>query len=232
MTITPENPESLNPGEPLVGAGTMPAGWYPDPAGYPRSRWWDGAHWTMHYNRPFDSPVLAESGLGGSTRAVPAATVATAPVSIDSVNSVWIWLVILLPYLAFPFLFALEPLFAASALESAGAPLSPEEQLAILLSPSLIAFFIIGFTAPWVTIYCAYRDWRGLQSAQLAQPFHWAWSFLTLSGYPVYSIGRAIVTNRRAKQGMWVLWATIGVFVLVTVATIVWTLSFSVNSLQ
>ena len=164
----------MEPGDSGVGEGThLPAGWYPDPAGYPRSRWWDGAHWTMHLNRPF----------------------------------------------------------AADALESAGAPRSPEEQLAILLSPSLIAFFIIGFTAPWVTIFCAYRDWRGLQSAQLAQPFHWAWSFLTLSGYPVYSIGRAIVTNRRAKQGMWVLWTTIGVFVLVTVATIVLTFSFSVNSL-
>ena len=223
----------MQPGDSGVDEGTHPpAGWYPDPAGYPRSRWWDGAQWTMHFNRPFDSPVLAESGLGGTIRAVSGATVATTPAALTSVNSVWIWLAILLPYSAFPFLFALGPLFAASALESAGTLLSPEDQLALLISPSLIAFFIIGFTAPWVTIYCAYRDWRWLQDAQLAQPFHWAWSFLTLSGYPVYPIGRAIVTNRRAKQGMWALWATIGVFVLGTIATIVWAFFLSVNSLQ
>ena len=223
----------MQPGDSGGGEGThLPAGWYPDPAGYPRSRWWDGAQWTMHYNRPFDAPVLAESGLGGSTRAASAATVATTPASLVSVASVWIWLVILLPYAAFPFLFALEPLLAADASESTSMPLSTEEQLAVLLSPSLVAFFIIGFTAPWVTIYCAYRDWRWLQDAHFAQPFHWGWSFLTLSGYPVYPIGRAIVTNRRVKRGMWVLWTTIGVFVVATIVSIVWTFSVFLNSLE
>ena len=200
------------------GEGTnMPAGWYRDPAGYPRSRWWDGARWTMHYNRPFDAPVLAASPPLGERNARPMLMT-----KISSVSNLWIWLVVVLPYAALPFLFGLEPLFRASVLEDAGTPLPAEEQLAIFLTPSVIAFFIVGFASPWITIYCAYRDWQWLKKAQIAQPFHWAWSFLTLSGYSVYAIGRAIVTRRRTGLGLWVIWATIGMFVLSIIISIAW----------
>jgi hypothetical protein len=37
--------EGTNPQGPTGGAGVAP-GWYPDPAGGPAERWWDGLAWT------------------------------------------------------------------------------------------------------------------------------------------------------------------------------------------
>jgi hypothetical protein len=35
------------------------AGWYPDPAGGPNFRWWDGAAWTSGVSGPFNAQLLA-----------------------------------------------------------------------------------------------------------------------------------------------------------------------------
>ncbi len=40
------------------------AGWYPDPEGYTRLRWWEGADWGDHYRAP---PTPSESDLEGQT---------------------------------------------------------------------------------------------------------------------------------------------------------------------
>lgn len=48
----------------------IPAGWYPDPAGGPRPRWWDGTAWTEHYA---DLPTQAPAAPVAPEPVIPAA---------------------------------------------------------------------------------------------------------------------------------------------------------------
>jgi hypothetical protein len=43
----------------VEGSGGPPAGWYPDPAGRPVARWWDGGAWTDHLAPLDGSPPAA-----------------------------------------------------------------------------------------------------------------------------------------------------------------------------
>lgn len=46
-----------------------PPGWYDDPSGTDRQRWWDGAHWSDHYRaRPNDAWIPADRTAGLDTR--------------------------------------------------------------------------------------------------------------------------------------------------------------------
>lgn len=56
----------------------------------------------------------------------------------------------------------------------------------------------------------------------MPKPFHWAFGFFSLGGYPVYAIGRAVVTKRRTGRGSAVLWATIIAMVVTIIVVIVW----------
>ncbi|MEQ1736174.1 MAG: DUF2510 domain-containing protein [Rhodoglobus sp.] len=185
---------------------TTQPGWYPDPAGSPRSRWWDGTAWTEHfYDAATGAPVV----------------VLRAPEGTKAYNP-WIWLVVFLPYLTLPLLFTLDlsSMFSFDSLSDPSA--STRAQLSLLTSPAYLAMTLGSFVLAGAVVFCAYRDGKVLQAAGVPKPFPWAWAFASLAGYPVYAIGRAVVTKRRTGHGSGVLWAVIGMFVLALVVSLIW----------
>ena len=184
---------------------SIPAGWYPDPAGGPRSRWWDGIGWTDHFQEAYSTTAVALK----------------APEATPAYN-VWIWLVVFLPYLTLPFLFTLDFSSMFSELDPNDPTSSTRAQFALITSPGYLVMVIGGWVLTAATIFCSYRDWQWLKNAGVPKPFHWAFSFILLAGYPVYAIGRAVVTKRRTGHGSAVLWATIGMIVLSVIIALVW----------
>ena len=191
----------------------VPAGWYPDPAGSARSRWWDGTQWTDHFSEPY----------------APAAQELTAPEGTKAYN-VWIWLAVLLPYVTFPTIFLFNPstLFSGIDLSGSTAEVSAEldRRLAVFTSPWSILLSLVGYAIAALTIFFAYKDWRALQAAGVPRPFHWAFAFLNLVVGPVYAIGRGVVVKRRTGHGSAVLWVTIVLFVVSIVIAIIWAAAF------
>ena len=173
---------------------TIVAGWYPDPAGSGRSRWWDGTQWTDRYETPY---TLAPQTL-------------TAPAGTPAYNS-WIWSLIAL--LAVRTLLSFVPLLIPGYFEDAASG-SPTGEFALV---DLVTG-VIGWVLYGVTVALAYFDWRTLRDSGVPQPFHWAFAFLPT---PVYLIGRAVVTRRRTGSGNATLWIAIGYMVLSFVSFIV-----------
>ncbi len=192
------------------GTPSVAPGWYPDPAGSPRSRWWDGARWTDHFY---------DASTGGAVENL------TAPAGTPVYN-VWIWLVVFLPYVTLPLLFTIDFTSMFRDIDYSNPNASVEAQLNLFTSPGYVILVVGGFLTTAATLFAAYRDWRWLQAVGVPRPFHWAWSFINLAGYPVYAIGRAVVTRRRTGRGSAVLWATIGMIVVAIVIVIVWSVVF------
>lgn len=195
----------------------VPAGWYPDPAGSGRSRWWDGTKWTEDFQQPY-APGAAAVSL-------------KAPEGTKAYN-VWIWLVVLLPYITLPLLFTINfgDAFSPEALSDPDRAVYA--QFAIFFSPGYIAMIVLGFVTTALVIFFAYKDWRSLQQAGVPQPFHWAFVFLNLAVGPVYAIGRSVVVKRRTGHGSAVMWVTIGMIVLTIVVAIAWSVMLVAQIVQ
>ena len=180
----------------------IPAAWYPDPSGGPHQRWWDGTQWTDHVSDPY----------------APAAAL-TAPEG-TATNTVWIWLIIVLPLLPMLGLLTIDwgSLFDFASYNSADPSRVFAAELAFFLSPGYLGAIIGGWVVYGLNALFAYRDWRFLQAAGVPKPFHFAWVFLSSV---VYTIGRAVVVKRRTGHGSAILWASIGAIVLMVVITIV-----------
>ena len=188
---------------------TTPAGWYPDPAGGPHKRWWDGSTWTDHLEQPY-------TGAAAGQLTAPAGT---------KVYNVWIWLVVFLPYLSLPFLFTLDFSGFFTSIDPNDPSSADKASLALITSPGYLGLVFGGWLLGAATVVASVLDWRWLKAAGVPQPFHWAWAFFSLVGYPVYAIGRAVVTRRRTGQGIAVMWVTIGMIVLTTIVALVWAVS-------
>ena len=188
-------------------SATPAAGWYPDPAGTPRTRWWDGSRWTENYSAPA-APVATtpwSSPAGGATSGgAPAAYPSMQPYGAvpalkapegTSPSTPFVWLIALLPVislaLAIAQLVTIDEL-VATTLDADGTSITPFDLLNYGVSLLLAA----------ATVLFAFFDARTLAARGVPRPFHWAWSFFAFLFYPLYLFGRAIVINRRTGSGL------------------------------
>jgi len=148
--------------------------------------------------------------------------VSAAPVGVEKVYSPWIWLVVVLPYVTLPLLFTVDLPGYLSGLDVSDPDASLQLQLQLFTSPAILLLSLSGWVLGAAVVLFSWLDWRWLVRAGVPQPFHWAFGFFSLLGYPVYAIGRAVVTRRRTGRGMAVLWVVIALFAVSIVVSIVW----------
>jgi hypothetical protein len=179
------------------------AGWYPDPAGSGRTRWWDGTRWTESFTEAAVVPVQAPASPAAMTpapspypNAAPYSGVAeqlSAPAG-TSPYTPFIWVLALLPLVNLVIsIVQLPQLDDTIASATAGA----DQITAVDFTSSLVSIVLFGAAMLLIVL-----DWRALNRAGVPRPFHWAWGFFMILGAPVYMIGRSIVVRRRTGSGL------------------------------
>ncbi len=126
-------------------------------------------------------------------------------------NTVWIWLVVVLPYIPSLGIFTIDwsGMFDLSNLRSSTGA-SEAAMLSMMLSPGYLFAMFGGMIAYGLSVWFAYLDRRELERRGVPRPFHWAWAFLS---YSVYPIGRSVVVRRRTGHGISPMWVAISLMV-------------------
>ena len=194
----------------IDGTPTTPEGWYPDPSGAPKSRWWDGTAWTEHYHDPSAPVDASPAAVGSATIAAPATSTGSGPYTL------WLWIIIGL--LAVSFLSLVTFDFQGYVLASA---YSVNDPFAIF-TPGYFLMLGVSFIAYWGTVALAFFDHKELKARGIVSPFHWAFAFISSL---VYLVGRSIVLKRRIGSGMLPLWVSVGYVVACVIVVIVWVVS-------
>jgi hypothetical protein len=202
-------------------SGSPVAGWYPDPAGSGRTRWWDGSRWTENFSEAApgsaaaSAPVVAapvapvDSSPGaawsGGTAATPYPNAAPYSGATESLRAPagtnpytpWIWALALLPIVNT--VVSLIQLPNLEATIEAATQAATQTPTAPMIDPfsSLLSLLLFGLSMLFIVL-----DWRALTRAAVPRPFHWAWGFFMIVGAPVYMIGRSIVVRRRTGGGL------------------------------
>jgi hypothetical protein len=192
---------------------SVPPGWYPDPAGTGRLRWWDGTDWTSQYSTPY-SPA-AQPGPGGGLYPVTPYFPERPHISSETaVYNPLIWIITLLPLLPVILLLLWNPDVRFVSIGSQGTP--AVDPLSVF-TPVYFLLVFSGFLTYAASVLLAYFDSERLKRDGVIRPFHWAWSFLNSA---VYVIGRSVIVHKVAPgRGLLPVWATIGVFVLSSVVS-------------
>ena len=193
----------------------VPAGWYPDPAGSPQQRWWDGSNWSQTTQatptaNPYASPTNPYAPMqpyGAVQPYTPAGSYygaqrALAPEGTNPTTT-WAWLIALWPLIGFiniAISFAFGTSYATAPADYA-AP-----------TADVLATYAVSFIA-WVAFaLVAYADYRELVNRMVPRPFHWAFAIIPLP--IVYVIGRSVVVYSRTRRGLAPLFVWIGASVL------------------
>lgn len=177
---------------------TTPAGWYPDPAGSPRQRWWDGTQWTENFHDPL---AAAQVNVLKAPEGAPVYT-----------SFAWVMVALMFVSILSIFLMDWEDYLAKS--------LDPQTAPFAILTPSYLFIVALGWLIYAGSIVLAFLDHRTLTRAGVPQPFHWAFTFISSA---VYLIGRGVVMRRRTGHGFATVWWTIGYFVFAVIVTIAFT---------
>lgn len=190
---------------------TLPvAGWYPDPDNSARFRWWNGIAWTDNFTDAAAPAAVTASNLASplppSTPYSYASTPLSAPAG-TSWNTVWIWLIVFVPYVSLVGFFLVDwrGMFDLSTITSETA------MMMAMFSPGYFLSIALGFAAYGLSVWFAYLDWRELEQRNVPRPFHWAFAFLSSAVYP---IGRSVVVKRRTGHGLSPMWVSIALIVL------------------
>jgi hypothetical protein len=198
----------------MSDAYAAPAGWYPEPDGTEGQRWWDGARWT-EYATPLAAPLAAPQYPQYDAAARPRVREGT------PVDTVWIWLIVLLPFVPLIpfFLWDFEGYLMRSMTD-------PMAQLSIYLDPWYLSTVGLSWVTYGVLVWFAFLDVTALKRLGYARQFHWAWAFLSSL---VYVIGRSVVVKRQAGRGWAPMWAAIALSVVVTIGSFAWTMGIAAN---
>ena len=76
------------PAHPSI-SGSIPAGWYPDPAGGAGKRWWDGSVWTANVKEPEAAPPMPTFGNYVPAELRPTTSLAVAERGIAYTRASW-----------------------------------------------------------------------------------------------------------------------------------------------
>lgn len=155
-------------------------GWYPDPAGSGRSRWWDGRVWTGHLY-----PAPTNYGLQQRPMIHPQAPVYNG----------MIWSIVLAPLVLVLLQLLWNPerkyiyLYGERTID----PFS-------IYTPWYFLLLFASLLMYAGTVIAAYFDWKKLGRDGVVRPFHWAWTFLSPL---VYVIGRSVIISKVAPGRGW-----------------------------
>jgi len=173
-----------------------PAGWYPDPSGSPRQRWWDGTQWTENYH---DALAAAQVNALKAPEGAP-------------VYTPFAWALVALMFVS------MASLLLIDWKDYIARSIDPDTAAFAIFTPSYIVVVLLGWLIYAGNIVLAFFDHRTLKRAGVPQPFHWAFTFISST---VYLIGRGVVMRRRTGHGFATVWWTIGYFVFSIVVSII-----------
>ena len=198
---------------------STPSGWYPDPSGSARSRWWDGTQWTEQYHDPL-----------AATPVVTPAVALRAPEGVAVYNTFTYILIALVVVAFLPLLLIDWNGYIAAVVGGLDDPYAASAAPFALFTPGYFIALVLGWAIAAGKIVVAFFDHRELTRAGVPRPFHWAFAFL---GDYVYLIGRGVVTRRRTGRGFGTVWVAVGYIVLsfvYAIGLIVWMVTTILNN--
>ncbi|MDH2442392.1 hypothetical protein QDR37_00375 [Amnibacterium sp. CER49] len=123
------------------------------------------------------------------------------------------WVLVLLPALMLPV--SLPPLLSFQTFAHQAATLRADPSHPALPAGLLVTMLtsqLLGLVLMAAIVVLSYFDWKTLRARGIAQPFPWAWSFLSV----VYVVGRQVVVHARTGRGLAALWVFLAGYAAVT----------------